>query len=92
MTQTHIFGELDIDLSKSFNQIFTKVFDIGESCGYYATKTKNKIHVSGGDNYAAQIIFDDEGKVLHVKRAQFQDNGVILVDWHTVEIGSYIPI
>lgn len=92
MTQTHIFGELDIDLSKSPKEIFDKIFDIGESCGYYATKSKNKIHVSGGDNFAAQVLFDDDGKVIEVKRAQFQDNGVILVDWHTIEIGSYNPI
>lgn len=87
---THLFGELDLDLSKSYDEIYRKAFDIGECCGYFAdlVKDKTKIMVSGGDNEACIIYFKD-GKVYKVKRAQFQDNGKILVPWQDVQIGSY---
>ncbi len=92
MPVTHLFGELDIDLDKSFQEIFDKIFDIGESCGYYASKSKNKIHVSGGDNMAVQIEFSLLGKVVKIRRAQFHDSGEILVKWHDVKKGSYEPV
>jgi len=92
LTLTHLFGELDIDLSKTYNEIYHKLFDIGESCGYYVTQSKNKLHVSGGDNMAVQIEFTILGKVVKVTRAQFYDSGEILVNWHEVKVGSYVPI
>jgi len=90
--KTHLFGELDIDLDMPPGKIYKKIFEIGESCGYYASTSKNKIHVSGGDNMACQILFDENGKVKKITRAQFYDSGEILVKWHEVKKGSYEPI
>ena len=90
--KTHLFGELDLDLSKSYNAIYKKAFDIGEACGYFADRNKSqtKIRISGSDNNVASIFFEN-GKVTKVTRAQYTDNGNILVPWAEVKIGSYIP-
>jgi len=90
LSLTHIFGELDLDLSKSFMQIFEKVFDISEACGYFPDRNNNKTKItcSGSDNYICVIHFKND-KVYKVRRAQFSDNGKIIMEWQDVLIGSY---
>lgn len=92
MTLTHLFGELDIDLDMTHKEIYFKVFDIGENCGYYVDDKKSGMRITGGDNMAVIIHFDENDKVDKIKRAQFYDNGAILVKWHEVKKGSYEPI
>ncbi len=45
MSLTHIFGELDLDLSKDFMTIFEKCFDISEACGYFPNRNNNKTEI-----------------------------------------------
>jgi len=91
--KTHIFGELDLDLSKSFDEIYKKIFYISECCGYMPDHNKQKtlITVSGSDNCVAKIEFKNN-KVFKVTRMQHSDDLDIIVDWHEVKIGSYISI
>jgi len=90
LSLTHIWGELDLDLTKSFKQIFEKIFDISEACGYFPDRNNNKteIIVSGSDNCICKIHFKNN-KVDKVRRAQFSDSGKIIVPWQNVIIGSY---
>ena len=91
--KTHIFGELDIDLSKSFDEIYKKIFHCSECCGYYPDHNKERtlITVSGSDNCVAKIQFKNN-KVFRVTRMQHADGGEIIVPWHEVKIGTYISI
>jgi len=91
--KTHIFGELDLDLTKSFDEIYKKIFYISECCGYMPEHNKEKtlITVSGSDNCIAKISFVS-GIVNKVLRKQVADNGEIIVPWHEVKKGSYISI
>lgn len=90
MSLTHIFGELDLDLTKSPSQIYKKAFDISEACGYFVDQSKQgtQIIISGSDNCVCKILFKDK-KVRKVIRAQFTDSGKIIVPWQEVQIGSY---
>lgn len=46
----HFFGEMDLDLSKTLNQVYKQAFKISEACGYMVeatSKTKNRsAHIS----------------------------------------------
>jgi len=62
----HFFGECDLDLSKSFNQVYKKAFDISENCGYWVTKytskqfpRESKITLYGNEGQAFQLWFLD---------------------------------
>lgn len=47
--ETWFFGEMQLDLSKSYDEIYAKAFDISEACGYMATKGKDCIQLYGED-------------------------------------------
>jgi len=94
--KTHLFGEMDLDLDKSFDEIYKKAFDCAESCGYMIDSKQKQPHVLrldlvGCDGEVCKIHFLD-GKVNKVMRAQFSDSGQILKDWHEVKKGSYVSI
>lgn len=95
-TITHLFGEMDLDLDLSFEEIYKKAFDIAENCGYMIdVKSKQpnvkRIDLIGCDNEVVKIHFKD-GIVNKITRAQFSDSGQILKDWHEVKKGSYVSI
>jgi len=49
MNQIHLFGEMDLDLSKPANEVFKKAFDIAEACGYFVEAFSEYIDVRGED-------------------------------------------
>jgi len=49
MSQIHLFGEMDLDLSDSASDIFKKAFDIAEACGYFVEAFSEHIDVRGED-------------------------------------------
>ncbi len=38
--QVHFFGEMDLNLSNSCDEVHKKAFDIAETCGYFVTRTQ----------------------------------------------------
>lgn len=95
-TITHLFGEMDLDLDLSFDEIYKKAFDICECCGYMIDVKAKQPNVKlldliGCDGEVCKIHFLNN-KVNRIKRAQFSDSGQIIKDWHEVKKGSYVSI
>ena len=91
-TKTHLFGEMDLDLDLSFDEIYKKAFACAEACGYMIDQyKKNKLKLFGTDNEIVVIYFEKE-KVSKVMRAQYSDDKELIVKWHEVKKGSYISI
>jgi hypothetical protein len=88
LPKTHIFGELDLDLSKGPGKIYDEAFRISEMCGYFVDLPKNgkQIIVSGSDNDVGTITFNDEGKVISVHHYQMNDESDIITPVHEVKI------
>ena len=90
--KTHLFGEMDLDLDLSFDEIYKKAFACAEACGYMIDQyKKNKLKLFGTDNEICVIDFKNE-KVIKVMRAQYSDDKKLIVKWHKVKKGSYISI
>jgi len=70
MEKTHLFGEMDLDLTKKPNQIYKQVFYISEQCGYMPHQTGDKdsgcITIAGSDCELAKIYYHKD-KVEDVK-------------------------
>lgn len=88
MEKTHIFGELDLDLSKGPGSIYDEAFRIAEACGYYIELPKNesKIIVTGSDGEHATILFAKGGKIQKVTLSQTDDDDNIIMPEHEIEI------
>ncbi len=85
--KTHIFGELDLDLSKGPGKIWDEVFRISEICGYYPTLRKSgQIMVEGSDNDVATICFDKNGNVEQVFHYANDDDGNRVIPLRKVKI------
>lgn len=90
---THLFGEMDLNMDLSFDEIYKKAFDICESCGYMIDQyEKKKIKLFGCDNEIVVISFDENQKVEKIQRAQYSDDKEIIKAWHEVKKGSYVSI
>lgn len=58
----HFFGEMDLDLSKSFSQVYKKAFDVSEQCGYWVT-----MYVSKQFPRESKItLYSNEGKIFQL--------------------------
>lgn len=87
MEKTHIFGELDLDLSKGVGAIYDEAFRIAEACGYFVDLPKpgNQIIVAGSDGEFATITFDG-GILKTVHLYQCDDDGNIIVPVHEIKV------
>jgi hypothetical protein len=71
--KTHIFGELDLDLSKGPGRIYDEAFEISEQCGYMVSLGKSVIIVEGTDGDVAKIKFNrNEQKHFEIKVELYQ--------------------
>jgi len=72
MTTTHLFGEMDLDLSQDVDKIYKECFRISEQCGYMPDwDAKNKIlNIYGSDYERVKIYFDKTKKVIKVERSE----------------------
>lgn len=66
----HFFGEMDLDLSKSPEEIYIVAFEIAENCGYMVDRHKGKLtdyvslHGPDGDHFI--LSFNKEGKLFNI--------------------------
>ncbi len=67
--EIHFFGEMDLDLSKTPLEIYTKAFDIAEQCGYMADMKEQ-------GSKAMVILYGREGEEF---RLGFKDNKIDLI-------------
>ena len=86
--KTHIFGELDLDLTKKPDEIYDEVFKISEDCGYMPDKKNHKIYCSGSDNDHCTIHFTVLGKVARVVHYQTDDYGAIITPPHEIQVAN----
>jgi len=84
--KTHIFGELDLDLTMKPDAIYAEAFRIAECCGYSILKEDEKILVAGSDNDHCTIWFTVLGKVASVKHYQTDDDGAIITPLHEIQV------
>lgn len=76
---THFFGEMDLYLNQTKDEIYKRAFGIGEDCGYYTNfKNEDLIEISSGNCEQAKIHFKDD-KVVKVERSE--DDGK---NWETL--------
>lgn len=70
--ETWLFGEMQLDLSKSQDEIYTAAFLIAESCGYMVARTADNIQIYGEDCpdefTVVNTIYFDNGKVSRVMK------------------------
>lgn len=68
--QTWLFGEMQLDLSRSLDEIYTEAFAIAENCGYMVARTADTIQIYGQDCpdefTVVNTIYFDNGKVSRV--------------------------
>jgi len=72
----HFFGEMDLDLTKNFEQVFKKAFHISECCGYMVTKytskqfpKESKITLYGREGEEFDLwFFDGNLSQIHIKQ------------------------
>lgn len=90
MTTTHIpnktihfFGEMDLNLSLTKDQIYDEAMRIAEACGYMVEWYKNSIGLLGQDYESAVIMYDKDGHITTVRRSL--DNRKT---WDTLDFGS----
>jgi hypothetical protein len=57
---THFFGEMDLDLTKPKDEIYTVAFHIAESCGYFVSQWENFIELNGREGEYFRIVFDGD--------------------------------
>jgi hypothetical protein len=57
---THFFGELDLDLSQTKNDVVIEARNITESCGYIIETYSNSIFVESQDHQFAVIQFNGD--------------------------------
>jgi len=86
---THFFGEMDLDLSKTANEIYEEAFRISECCGYFLTRsygvdlfnpkkkdeTIKKLTLYGNEGEVFTLWFKNE-KFVHVT---YKSNGETMV-------------
>lgn len=86
VTKTHIFGELDLDLSKGPGTIYDQALDISEQCGYFITLGNSQIIVEGTDNDVATITFHLKGPRVTVHHYAKDDDGNMVIPVREVKI------
>jgi hypothetical protein len=87
MSLVHLFGELDLDLSKDIDKIAKRAFNIAEQCGYmpawkgHNDKTNSGVYlVSSGNCEVAKLEYAN-GKVI--KADVSEDDGATWQNVHT---------
>ena len=73
MSQVHLFGEMDLDLSQPLEKVYKKAFHIAEACGYMVSHDENSIFIEGTDLEAVNICFNENGKAFKYRIVQQTD-------------------
>ena len=74
--KTHLFGEMDLDLTKTFTSVYKDACYIAEQCGYWVRKDNSSeagmfLEIISNDGYQVNIYFDPENfRVKTVKKSE----------------------
>jgi hypothetical protein len=83
----HFFGEMDLDLSKTFNQVYKKAFDISEQCGYWVTR-----YVSKQFPRESKItLYSNEGKIFQLWFLDKKFNKICIKEGEEIKVVTQIP-
>lgn len=55
-TTIHLFGEMDIDTSLPFEDVYTHAFDVSEQCGYYILRHGKNAFVVANDDWGYLVV------------------------------------
>jgi hypothetical protein len=87
--KTHLFGEMDLDLSKSYKVIAKKAFNIAEMCGYMVQTDplESYIYMEGADLEVVTVKFFGNGKFDKAIIKQFTDRTgeIVLVSQEVIK-------
>ena len=83
MTKTHLFGEMDLDLTQTAQDVFNKAYHISEMCGYITEAFDDHIDIRGEDCddafYVINRLHIDNKKIVGVtKRVYLYDDNKLL--------------
>jgi len=76
--KTHLFGEMDLDLSKGPGKVYDDAFEIAENCGYGITIDTQLIELYGSDGERVSLHYDHDGKLIRGFTWRVNDNDVII--------------
>jgi len=79
---THLFGEMDLYMNQSSDEMYKHAMRISEDCGYMPewNKETNCLELYGSDSYEmAKVFFDKNDKVCKVERSSDQGK-----NWETL--------
>ena len=68
---THFFGEMDLNLNKSYEELLKKADHISECCGYFTEGKRDKfLKLFGREGEKFVIIFDDKKPIKVLTRRE----------------------
>lgn len=90
--RTWLFGEAEWDSNESFDQNKSRLFDVAEACGYMIDSNNKDIIMQGNDGERIKITIEfsqARGSFIKGMKAQFNDEGIAIENWHEIRLGFY---
>jgi len=85
-SQIHLFGEMDLDVSKEPKQIYKKACDISQCCGYVTSMTEG----SNKDKGSIDINGEDcQDSLIVTNRLYYEANKITKIQKLVYRIGKY---